>query len=323
MSASDDLHRYVRLIDKLYTGVEPPAAAKLKQVRLLVRLDAGEAAEAVASASGYKPSRLLQWNEAVNDLGLWHWLGKKKAPDAERWTRAKSGIAQMLLGQLAEEHFETNSVGPLGAQGFHIEDQRVGHTDTDYRLLDPDGRPVCRLNIKFHGTLFKQAVEYVGLQPEDCFALATYKIHGALQRQDDERVPYVFLIISVPDFPRDLIETNISDDWAWLASLSGRAVEEAIARRLTGESWVSGVRKKIQESNFRVISARRADHLLRTLLFERVHALRLRGFNQNFRGAEINMHLSLSEMIGYKEFLELLAAHGPRDVTVRLDRGDI
>lgn len=76
-------------------------------------------------------------------------------------------------------------------------------------------RPVCRFNIKFHGTLFKQAVDYVGLQPEDCFALATYKIHSALQKQDEERVPYVFLIISVPDYPRELIEQNISDDWAW------------------------------------------------------------------------------------------------------------
>jgi hypothetical protein len=324
VSASDDLHRYVRLIEDLYTGAEPPLSARVKQVRLLVRLDRGEDADQVARGSAYTTARLLQWHEAVNDVGLWHWLGKKKAPDTERWARARSGIAQILLGQLAEEHFEANSVGPLGAQGFRVEDERIGRTDTDYRLLDPDGRPVCRLNIKFHGTLFKQAVEYVGLDPQDCFALATYKIHGALQRQNDERVPYVFLIISVPDFPRDLIEKNISDDWAWLASLSGRAVEEAIARRVTGSPWVSTVRRKIQESTFRVISARRADNLLRTLLFDRVHALRLRGFNQNFRGAEINMHLSLSrEMIGYDEFLGLLAAYGSRDVTVRLDRGEI
>jgi hypothetical protein len=59
-------------------------------------------------------------------------------------------------------------------------------------------------------------------------------------------------------------------------------------------------------------------------LFQRVHALRVRGFNRTFRGAEINMHLSMStEMIGYEELLELLIARGPTQVSVRLDRGEI
>lgn len=169
-----------------------------------------------------------------------------------------------------------------------------------------------------------EAVEYVGLEPGDCFALATYKIHGALQRQQEEGVPFIFLIISVPDFPRDLIEQSISDDWAWLASLSGRAVEEAVAMRLTREPWATNIRRKIQESEFRVLSARKAYGLLRDRLFERVHALRLRGFNQLFRGAEINMHLSLTrEMIGYADFLKLLADRGSLEVAVRLDRGEI
>lgn len=73
-----------------------------------------------------------------------------------------------------------------------------------------------------------------------------------------------------------------------------------------------------------MISARRAYGLLRDLLFDRVHALRLRGFNQLFRGAEINMHLSLSkEMIAYPDFLALLSDRGALDMAVRLDRGEI
>ena len=94
--------------------------------------------------------------------------------------------------------------------------------------------------------------------------------------------------------------------------------------RLTREPWASTIRKRIHKSEFRVISARRAYGLLRDLLFERVHALRLRGFNQLFRGAEINMHLSLSrEMIGYADFLQMLALRGALDTAVRLDRGEI
>jgi hypothetical protein len=43
-----------------------------------------------------------------------------------------------------------------------------------------------------------------------------------------------------------------------------------------------------------------------------------------FRNAEIDMHLSLSsEMIGFDEFLNVLASRGPLELTVRLDRGEV
>lgn len=101
-------------------------------------------------------------------------------------------------------------------------------------------------NIKFHGTLFRESQEYVNLAPADCFALATYKIHGALRRQDQEFSPYVFLVISVPEF------------------------------------------------------------------------------NRTFRGAEINMHLSLSsEMMAFSDFLQILAETGVQGISVRLERGEI
>ena len=81
---------------------------------------------------------------------------------------------------------------------------------------------------------------------------------------------------------------------------------------------------KTESSEFRVLSARRAYGLLREKLFDRVHALRLRGFNQLFRGAEINMHLSLSaEMIGFGQFVEMLGDRGSLQIAVRLDRGEI
>lgn len=81
----------------------------------------------------------------------------------------------------------------------------------------------------------------MGLEPHDCFALATYKSHGVLRRQGEES-----------------------------------------------------------------------------------HALRLRAFNRLFRGAEINMHLSLSrEMISFTDFLHFLANERQLKLAVRLDRGEI
>lgn len=298
-------------------------APMLPRARAVLRIFEGERVEDVASDTRVARRFLQTWSEAVQADGLYSWLGKPE-PDDPRLKRAREGIAQILLGLLAERHFESLAVAMIGDRGYRIEDQRVGRTDTDYRLIDPDDRPLFRMNIKFHGTLFNAAKEYVNLEPADCFALATYKISAALKRQQDEALPYLFLIISVPDFPRETIELSISDDWAWLAAISGRNVEEAIVRLLSSDPWVEPIRTRIAQAEFRVLSARRANNLLRELLFERVHALRLRGFNRLFRGAEINMHLSLStEMIGYADLLELLANRGPVEVSLRLDRGEI
>lgn len=315
-----DLDRYIRLATALGDGFDPKLFARAHAVHRLFR---GQSLQGVSEESGIAKRYLQTWHEAIQADGLYEWLGKQR-PDDSRLKRSREGIAQILLGLLAERHFESLAIAMIGDRGYRIEDQRVGRTDTDYRLIDPDGRPLFRMNIKFHGTLFVAAREYVNLDPEDCFALATYKISAALKRQMDEALPYLFLIISVPDFPRETIEKSISDDWAWLASISGRNVEETIVRRLAEEAWVEPIRNRIAQAEFRVLSARRAYNLLRDQLFERVHALRLRGFNRLFRGAEINMHLSLSrEMIGYTELLELLADRGPVEVALRLDRGQI
>jgi hypothetical protein len=283
----------------------------------------GETVEQVAADTRIGKRHLLVWLEAIGEQGFYAWL-RKPAPEDIKLKRSREGLAQMLLCLLAEHHFESLAAGVLGPGGFRIEDHRVGRTDTDYRLLEPNGRPLFRLNIKFHGTLFERAREYVGLAPEDCFALATYKISAALKRQDDERLPYLFLIISVPQFPRESIETSIDVDWVWLASITGRDVEEAIIGLLSNEAWTEPIRQRLADAEFRVLSARRAYNLMREQLFSRVNALRLRGFNRLFRGAEINMHLSLSgEMIAYRDLLEMIASRGPVEVALRLDRGEI
>lgn len=315
------LHRYVRLMEYVFENVEQPKT--LVRARAIAQVLGGEPVEESATRASLPRHHLRRWVDKVAGEGFFAWL-KKDEPSEERVRRAKQGIAQMILATIAEQHFEHQATEALGAHGFYIEDDRVGRTDTDYRVIDRAHRPLVRINIKFHGTLFREAQEYVGLEPNDCFALAAYKIHGALRRQNEERLPYVFLVISVPALPREAIAQGIPDDLAWLAAISDRTTEEAIVWRLGREPWVDAVREDVRNGEFRVISARRASDLLQNRLFDRVHALRLRGFNRVFRGAEINMHLSLStEMIPFREFLDVLATRGERELTVRLDRGEI
>jgi hypothetical protein len=77
------------------------------------------------------------------------------------------------------------------------------------------------------------------------------------------------------------------------------------------------------EGQFRVISVKKADNLLRENLFERVHALSLKSFTRRFRNAEVDMHFSLSnELTPVRRFLELLVAESPQKFAVRLYTGD-
>ena len=287
------------------------------------RVVAGESLQAVATDSSFSRYHLGNWVEAIREADLYSWLGKKP-PTSERLSRARSGIAQIFLGTLAEAHFEAVATELLAERPYKIRDDRSGRSDTDYQLMDAAGLAICRFNVKFHGTLFRESKEYVGLDASDCFALATYKINGALRRQEEERLPYVFLIISVPEIPRSIIEGSISADLVWLASISGRGTEEAIVRALVDQPWARPLKAQIVKSEFRVLSARRAYNLMREKLFERVHALRLRAFNRTFRAAEINMHLSLSqEMISFAELIGVLTTTGVQGLAVRLERGEI
>lgn len=234
----------------------------------------------------------------------------------------------MLLGALAERRFEELTESITGGRVLKIEDHRPSRTDTDYRLLNGNDSPICRLNIKFHGTLFRDAPRYVWLEPQDCFALVTYKINNALKRQDSERLPYVFLVLSVPDLSSADVGKLIPDDYVWaLAVLKGkRSLEEAIVDHLRSPDYLDRFRpifERMPEGQFRIISAKKAYRLLTERLFERVHALSLKGFTRRFRNAEIDMHFSLStELTPIRTFLELLVRESPQKFAVSLYIGD-
>jgi hypothetical protein len=79
---------------------------------------------------------------------------------------------------------------------------------------------------------------------------------------------------------------------------------------------------RIWAAEWYVLSARKADMLLRDRLFERVYALKLRSFTRKFRGAELDMHFSLGkDLIALKDFLRTLKEEGPTKIASLLERG--
>ncbi len=251
--------------------------------------------------------------------------------------RARTILGQLVQGQLAEKAFERIYKETMGTDALHLEDAREARTETDYRVLNGSNRPVFRINIKFHGTLFRNAQDQVGLNPEDCFALATYKIHQGLLKQDREVLPYILVIVSAPGLTAEAVGAAISTELIHFVSLvhagkkftGKRAIEERVVDHLLRTSAsapfhasLQGYRQQIEKAEWRVLFARKADQLLRKLLFDRVYAVRVPRFARNYRNAELDMHFSLqSDLTPLRSFLDLLKTQGLHGLTAYLERG--
>lgn len=252
--------------------------------------------------------------------------------DRSHRDRAIRTLGQLLVGKAAERAFENIYREEMQTHELELRDLREGRTDTDYRLYNGEGRPVYRINIKFHGALFRRASELVGLTPEDCFALATYKIHGALKKQEEEGLPYIFAIVGVRSMSAESVGGRIPsryvDGTAYVyqspKAEGKRDFEDRIVDHLV-EEQVEAFQEAytaIHGSDWYILSARRADRLVRDMLYERVFALRVPRFTQQFRAAEVDMHFSLSDdLTPLTGFLHMLRQEGQAKVVTMLERG--
>jgi len=262
-------------------------------------------------------------------------LLKKEMRGKQEAETIKTGLilGSLVLGEAAERVFEATFRTKLSTSEIQLLDQRQSRSDTDYKLLNGDGRQLYRINIKFHGTQFRKAREMVGLDPDDCFPLATYKIKSALDKQDQEHLPYLFVIVTGTEISAEAIQRNMPGVFLEAAHLgkkiirSGkRALEEKIvARFIDSESdRFQEVIDAINEARWYVISARRAEKLMKDNLFDRVFALRMRSFNRAYRNAELDMHFSFSQdMMPLEEFLKTIGKEGHFKVVGMLERGTI
>jgi hypothetical protein len=324
------LEPFERLVRSL-SDIFKEAPTDLRDVRKILavkRVLDGEAAEVVAADCRLQRRSVEQLVGATRERGLAGIIPEyDELTSPEELARRRRGIAQMLLGALAERRFEEISKEIAGEGVLRVEDHRPSRSDTDYRLLNGNDNPICRLNIKFHGSLFRDAPRYVGLQPDDCFALATYKIQNARRRQEQDNLPYVFVVLSVPELSATDVGRLVPDDYVWAVAVLGgkRVVEEEVVARLRSPDHLerfTPVFEKMPDGKFRVISASKTYQLLRDKLFERVHALSLKSFTRRFRNAEVDMHLSLStELTPARTFFELLVKESPQKFAVMLYRG--
>ena len=317
-----------KVLNRLYPSSPWPKPFNLLKGCQFVR--SGKEISAAAREVGTTAARLRNYCES-KDLVVELFGIEEPTDDGRKLSRQILG--NLIVGRCAEITFEEIYKTHTHTTELELRDLREGRSDTDYRLYNGRGRPVYRVNIKFHGTLFRRAKEMVALEPEDCFALATYKIDGALQKQKRDELPYLFIIVSVPNFGAESIGAAVPgelQDFVARVTASKRIpkkrdMEDRVVEALQheGHPAFDRTREQIAKAKWYVLGAKKADKLLRELLFERVFALRTRNFSRQFRGAELDMHFSLSrDLTPLSTYLDMLRDAGYPRVTTLLERGD-
>ena len=328
--------------DLLATAIRTYGAAEMakpfRQLQATRHVRVGADPSALARQIRSTRGKILQVANADDPIHAVFGINLGTASDPDLMSRARRGIGQMLLGTLAEHSFERSYRNIVQPDELRLQDTTSGRTDTDYRVFNGRDRPVFRINIKFHGSVFRKALDLVRLAPDDCFPLATYKIHLATRRQEEEFLPYLFVIVTVPGLAGDDAGNVVPEDLAHLTSLYLRSsqprkrdFEDLVVRHLIHADQtpavataINDIRDRIETAVWRVISARRANRLLHERLFQRVYAVRVRGFASNYRRAEVDMHFSIrDDLTPLAEMLELLRDHGLQGLSTRIERGDL
>ncbi len=250
----DDL---LALIGRLYPENPPPSFLLLHGVK---RVNAGEDARLVARSVRSTKKRLAALAAAADPLEQLFGCGLASAGDPEAMRRPQGMIGQLLVGALAERAFEKIYKETMGTDDLILEDAREARNETDYRVLNGRRRPVFRINIKFCGTLFRNARDLVGLDPEDCLALATYKIHQGLQKHENERLPYVFVIVGVPGLTGASVGRAVPEDLAHLVSLI-HAAKRVAGKRAIEERVVASLLESERPDPFRTELTRFRDQI--------------------------------------------------------------
>jgi len=255
----------IQILNRLYPSIRWPKPFNLLQGRVLIRQ--GKAAAVAAREVGTTAPRLSQFLEAKSPVDTL--LGEDK-PDEQSRKRVRQILGNLIVGKCAEISFEEIYKEHTRTTELELRDLREGRSDTDYRLFNGRGRPVYRINIKFHGSLFRRAKEMVGLDPEDCFALATYKINGALEKQQKDELPYIFVIVSVPNLTADSIGAAVPNELQdFIARITAskqvplkRDIEDRVVDVLRDEEHgaFGETRQRIRQANWYVLGAKKADN---------------------------------------------------------------
>jgi hypothetical protein len=232
-------------------------------------------------------------------------------------------LLNLLLGRLGENYFErlikTKLPGvelrshTAASHLIEQEERKYGITNYDVLL---QGKNLFHANIKVHATQFREAQRMVGLDPDNCFPLAVYKILSGSGEQRRTNIPFLFLVFICWDLRKTIAQyTSALEEplqqrvgKAFGKGKRDRAKQDALVNEIVSlwqgnDTW-SMLLRELEKSEHRVISPEKALHLLIENIEERCPALVIPRFR--FAG-EINMHLAIrEEMTDLEDFFKAI-----------------
>lgn len=134
------------VVGRLYPEGLPPSFLLLDGAR---RVRSSQDAARVAPSVKTTRKRLEALAGAADPILALFACDLASAATAEASRRPRDMIGQLLLGELAERAFEAIYKETMGTDELKLEDAREARTETDYRVLNGQQRPVFRINIKF------------------------------------------------------------------------------------------------------------------------------------------------------------------------------
>jgi hypothetical protein len=239
-----------RVLGRIYGPNDRPKPFHLLPAVVAAR--GGQSLTEAAKAAGTKVKNLQRLVDSPDIVrGL---LGDVPVDSTDKALKLRATIGQLIIGNLAERVFEDMYRTTVGSTELRLEDDRFSGGDTDYLVRNGQDRQVFRLNIKFHGSQFRKARELVGLEPEDRFALATYKIYSALQKQEKEHLPYIFVVVGVPNLTGSVVGEAVPEDLVEFATRARHAprvegkrkIENAIVEAITSRPTDFGLEATLQ-----------------------------------------------------------------------------
>ena len=242
--------------------------------------------------------------------------------DAQYRRRLRNQAFQnLVVGTIAERVFRGSHLADLEVAGFTVHDLHERGDNRDY-AIERDGLQLP-INVKVASTLFRNARQTVGLEPEDCIPISTYKAIGACERVPD--LVYVdlvdFTLREKVDAFMHALRGSLARAWALLSWYGGpglkRAQDEYVAT-LFGKHGDALVKLAPGVTSFRVISAQRVLAIMRANP-RRVPGLGVKAAGTGTFNAEVNVHVSVErETVPWDDVAEILRHKGIQAVLDRV-----
>jgi len=243
--------------------------------------------------------------------------------DLEPLNAPSQGFQNLIAGRIAEMIFRRQHLAPLEPEGFVVEDLHEAGENRDY-AVERDGQELP-INVKTASTMFRNAKQVVGLEPEDCIPISAYKAIGASERVPD--LVYVDLVdFTLREKVDQFMNARTGSEgllWrvlSWYGGAGARRAQDQYVAGLFERYGKQLIGFAPEASKWRVISAQRVLAIMRETP-RRCPGLGVPAAGRGVFNAEVNIHVSVEhETVAWDDVVEAMRSDGIQAVLARVRR---